>query len=116
MQPNYQIGIKFLSEVTCCPKCGKTEVKETRKWSKHCNGHWNESIEFTCGAKYEFTPNFMRVGLVSECTWNPEYKARRALVEQVREEIFLLAESRGVSKNDMDKLRSSLEYWRVSPW
>lgn len=116
MQTDYSIGIKSLSEINRCPVCGDYEIDETRKWGKHCSGKWNESIQFKCRAKYEFSPNFNKVGLVRECTRNPAFTARRELTEKVRQEIFALAESRGIHPDEMTKLRQNLEYWIVSTW
>ena len=55
---DFQIGIKRLTDVTRCPLCGCGTVKETRKWAQHCNGHWNESVEFECGQKIRILPEF----------------------------------------------------------
>lgn len=116
MQTDFTIGIKRITEITACAKCGKQEVKETRRWAQHCNGHWNESIEFSCGAKYEFSPNFMCVGLASICKHNPEFTARKELTANVKKEIFELAEKRGIHPDEMTKLKSNLEYWHPSDW
>jgi hypothetical protein len=116
MQTDYSIGIKRISEITCCLKCGNSTVKETRKWELHTCGHWNESITFQCGARYEFTPNFMKVGLAKVCTYDPEFKKRKELTAQVKKEIFELAEKRGIYPEEMTKLKSNLEYWHPSDW
>lgn len=116
MHTEYNIGIKRITEVTACRTCGNNSVRETRKWGQHSNGHWNESVEFECGAKYEFTPNFMQVGLASICRQNREYDARKKLVEDVKAEIFALGEARGLHEEDLKKLKSNLQYWSVSSW
>lgn len=116
MNPDYSIGIKHIADVTCCPKCGNEKVKERRTWAQHCSGHWNESVEFDCGAKYEFTPNYMCVGLASICKDNPDFKARRELVDAVKAELMAHAQSRGLCEEDMKQLKDKLEYFRVSTW
>lgn len=116
MQTDYQIGIKRITEVTACLKCGNNSVKETRRWSQHCNGHWNESVEFQCGARYEFTPNFMCVGLAKVCTYDPAFKLRKERTAEVKAEIFKLAEDRGIHPEELTSLKRHLEYWHPSDW
>lgn len=116
MRTDYNIGVKRLTEITGCPKCGNKDVKEKRQWALHTNGFWNESVEFACGAKYEFSPNFMLVGLAKICTYNPEYKARKELTAAVKAEIFELAKRRGIHDDEMTSLKSSLQYWHPSTW
>jgi hypothetical protein len=112
----YNIGIRKISEVSCCPTCGNKEVKEFRKFDQHCSGEWRESIAFACGAKYEYCTNFSQVGLVTECKQNPEFQARVKLVETVKEELLQHAEKRGLSDADMKQLRDKLQYFAVSTW
>lgn len=116
MSTDYSININRITDVTSCQKCGNSTVKERRTWGQHCSGHWNETVEFDCGAKYEFTPNFMCVGLASICKNNPEFKARRELVDAVREELIAHAESRGLCEEDMKQLEDKLQFFRVSTW
>jgi hypothetical protein len=116
MQTDYNIGVKRLNEITACQKCGNNEVKEKRQWALHSCGHWNESVEFVCGAKYEFTPNFMKVGLAKVCTYDPEFKARQELTTSVKAEFFKLAEKRGIHPEEMKSLRDKLQYWYPSSW
>jgi hypothetical protein len=116
MRTDYTIGVKRLTEITSCPKCGSKEVREKRQWSQHTNGFWNESVEFSCSAKYEFSPNFMLVGLSKVCTYDPEYRARKELTASVRDEIFALAKKRGIHDDEMASLKSSLQYWHPSSW
>jgi hypothetical protein len=112
----YNIGIRKISEVSCCPTCGNSKVKETRKFSQHCSGEWRQSIEFECGAKYEYCTNFMQVGRVTECKDNPEFRARVQLVETVRKELIEHAAKRGLCDADMKQLRDKLQYFSVSTW
>ena len=113
---DFQIGIKRLTDVTRCPLCGCGTVKETRKWAQHCNGHWNESVEFECGQKYEFSPNFMCVGLVADCKQNPQFKARVKLVQEVKAELIEHGKRRGLSEADQKQLEDKLQYFAVSTW
>ena len=108
---DYQIGVKRITEVPRCPVCMTQDVRETRKWLLHTNGYWNESIEFSCGAKYEFSPNFMCVGLVSKCRDNKEYRERRDMLPKFKAEIVALAKERGVWPEDIKTLEGKLEYW-----
>lgn len=111
---DYSIGIKTLVGLDKCPYCGTTEVEETRKWAKHCSGHWNESIKFSCKATFAFSPNFMCVGLSQTCNYDPEFKARKKLVDDVRDELYQHAVTRGVLESDLKKLKEHLQFWNVS--
>lgn len=113
---DFMIGIKRLEEVPACPLCGCSTVKESRKWAQHCSGYWNESVEFDCGQKYEFSPNFMCVGLVYDCKRNPEFKARVKLVEDVKAELIAHGKKRGLSEADQKQLEDKLQYFAVSTW
>jgi hypothetical protein len=114
--PDYEIGLKRITEVGACLLCGNNTVKETRKFDVHTNGHWNESIEFACGIRYAFSPNYMRVGQMSACRRDPKFAARKENTARVKEKIFKLAEKEGIHEDEMSKLRSALEYWRPADW
>ncbi|WP_338923660.1 hypothetical protein V0M98_36155 (plasmid) [Pseudomonas silesiensis] len=116
METDFSIGVKRLTEITACQKCGNNEIVEKRSWQRHSNGHWNESIGFACGVRYDFSPNFMEVGLAKVCTYDPEFKARKLLTAAVKEEIFKLAEQRGIHPEEMKRLRDKLQYWHPSDW
>lgn len=51
---------------TCCPCC-QAAIRKMVKESLHCNGHWNETMEFECGCEYHWSPNFMREELKRPC-------------------------------------------------
>lgn len=63
-----------LKNTTSCHGCGCKEITESRQFNKHSNGHWNESVQFRCGYKAQFSPNFMRIIDESECEQSPEHK------------------------------------------
>lgn len=42
-----------------CPCC-KAKIHRMTKENQHCNGHWNETVEFECGCEMKWSPNFMR--------------------------------------------------------
>ncbi len=68
----------------CCPTCSSRLIAETR-WGKHCNGHWNERQEFSCGFTHDFSPNFMRVEVSRECPKNPAEAQKRLKRTKVRD-------------------------------
>lgn len=113
---DFNIGIRKLSEITGCPTCGNSEVKEIRKWDQHCSREWRESIAFACGAKFEYCTNFMKVGRVYECKDNPEFKARVQLVKEVKDELIAHGKKRGLSEADQKQLEDKLQYFSVSTW
>ncbi len=53
-----------------CPVCGSIVTMEQRS-NKHSNGHWNEEIEFKCGHKIRFSPNFMQEQISHSCPKHP---------------------------------------------
>ena len=59
-----------------CPDCG-SELRAESRNDRHINGHWNESRTFCCGAKYEFSPNFMRTDQTVPCSNTDDSKAKR---------------------------------------
>lgn len=64
-----------------CPMC-KSRIVYIEQKSKHCNGHWNESIKFFCGSIIRFSPNFMREEIDTPCPHDPvemEKKRKRTL-------------------------------------
>lgn len=59
-----------------CPDCGGSISSESRS-HQHSNGHWNEIRVFKCGAKFEFSPNFMIVTQTSPCANTDDSKRQR---------------------------------------
>lgn len=47
-----------LNQITdkLCPECGAIAVAEERK-NRHCNGQFNETRKFDCGAILKWSPN-----------------------------------------------------------
>jgi len=79
-----------------CPTCGARVTTITQK-SKHCNGHWNESIGFECGCKIDFFPNFMREEVMRVCPRDPNEinKKQKRVIAQKKLEKY-------VNKLDVD--------------
>lgn len=71
-----------------CPYCGARIVNIMQK-TKHCNGHWNEYVQFECGCEIYFSPNFRREEIQRPCPKSPEEiefqdkrkKAKKKLIE-----------------------------------
>jgi len=49
-----------------CEHCGRGVSSQTKSHF-HSNGNWNEYIEFECGRKLHFSPNFMEIIIEKEC-------------------------------------------------
>lgn len=43
-----------------CPYC-ESQIDEIKRWGKHCNGQWNESVKFKCGHFLHWSPNFKSI-------------------------------------------------------
>jgi hypothetical protein len=43
-----------------CKDCG-SKVQVITIFNQHSSGEWNESVEYKCGAKFSFCPNFPNV-------------------------------------------------------
>lgn len=56
---------------TTCPIC-KAKVKYATQWNQHSNREWNESVEFECGAKHEYSPNIGGPNTTWLCPEDPE--------------------------------------------
>lgn len=59
---------------TRCPDCG-SDLKEETRFNRHCNSYWNERRVFDCGAKFEFSPNYMATTQTKNCGNSNEAKA-----------------------------------------
>jgi len=57
-----------IKEKTC--KCCGRIISSQIINSIHSNGHWNEYVEFECGRKLHFSPNFMKIIVDKECPKN----------------------------------------------
>lgn len=57
--------LKHLSHKSC-PSCGSRTITE-KQWGQHCNGEWNEQQLFECGCCIEYTPNFSKENIRTEC-------------------------------------------------
>lgn len=49
-----------------CPCCW-AKVKSVLVHNQHCSGEWNEAVEYGCGFRQEYIPNFGRVETVRPC-------------------------------------------------
>lgn len=76
-------------KTTECPYCKRSEIKRQVQEEKHINEHWNESLEFKCGYKLKYTPNYHPSPAieVSECQWSSAWKAKIKKREQSIEKV-----------------------------
>ena len=74
-----------------CPTCGSMPIAETKD-RQHCNGHWNESRRFACGFKVEYSPNFKKESITTNCPQSNEmitFKQKREVAKQKLEKYIL---------------------------
>jgi hypothetical protein len=97
---------------TKCPDCGAGIKSEVRQ-DQHTNGHWNETVVFTCGARHHFSPNFMQIKVQSPCPTDPAQLARNlkraALLKELRDTIADSNADRAFAA----RLADSLKYFTV---
>jgi hypothetical protein len=82
-----------------CPTCGAIVIVQKKK-DKHTNGHWNETVEFQCGAVIKWSPNYMRINK-SCCQPCPNSSEETTKKELRRIAISKLVEY--INKLDVDK-------------
>lgn len=49
-----------------CTTCG-AEATDFRVNALHCNGQWNEYVQFKCGAEDHYSPNFNKIETIRFC-------------------------------------------------
>ena len=98
---------------TACPHCG-AKVKSESRQDQHCNGHWNEYREFSCGFKLHFIPNFMEVFPKTECK-NSEEVINRVKVDKkfLKELVTSIEENKDISEDLKANLVDTLKYVRA---
>jgi len=106
---------------TACPECGCTDVRKLEKSNKHSNGQWNERIEFACGLKLHYSPNFQRVDREDDCgqsdravSWKSQRKSiAKAMIEAAKHEAGKPDADLGLLltrlRIDLDSYRDELE-------
>lgn len=60
---------------TECPCCKARVVYEEQR-SQHCNGEWFEGQRFHCGGMVEWSPNFSKEEVRTQCPFDPATKER----------------------------------------
>jgi hypothetical protein len=92
-----------------CSTCNAQIVAETKR-NRHCNGQWNESRSFECGAILRWSPNFSSLHDCSPCPNSKDqikFKKRRVNAK-VKLEIFV--NNLSVDDHMKDRITSAVEY------
>ena len=64
-----QMKLQNLKYFNGCPICHSRAIM-IKQDHKHTNGYWNEYIEFECGYKIHFSPNFMKEEIDKQCPFH----------------------------------------------
>lgn len=103
--------MSILTEVkeTVCPVCGAGVVAE-KKFNQHCNGHFNERREFSCGCVLCFSPNFMKVLREVECPSHPTMVAEREANASARIKLLKFLKTLRMPAHLADNLKREINY------
>ena len=93
-----------------CPVCGARTCSETKD-NKHTNGYYNESRSFACGAKIEFSPNFMKseMSKYHQCPYTPEILEIRERRKKATERLTSYISRMRVDKKFKEKMINEVE-------
>jgi predicted RNA-binding Zn-ribbon protein involved in translation (DUF1610 family) len=94
---------------TKCPKCG-SEIIAQSKSHQHINGSWNEYMEFYCGYKLHYSPNFKKIIEDKECNRSEEYKEKIKKREDAYIKLHNYIDKLEVDQEYKDKIKKSLKY------
>ncbi len=109
-----------LIKTRVCPHCGDSqivrqgvEVGYDRKIRVHCNGERWEFLEFSCGLRINWIPNFSNEELVFECRNEPMFKEQMVIKQKLIADLCETIRTRkGIGQKFRDELVDSLT-WRV---
>lgn len=87
-------------EKKACDICGAA-VECVERINRHCNGHWNEHVTYSCGCKLHFSPNFMRVLVAKTCPHAAEEVTRREGNRAYLKALTTLAEGHPGAEDDL---------------
>ena len=103
----------ILKEITTtsCPECGCKSVEQYTVKSLHTNGHWNESIKFTCGYNETFSPNFMKVIVdAGSCLWSEKSKQLKLSKDKELQKLLKYASKLKLDEKILAKIKREIEY------
>jgi predicted RNA-binding Zn-ribbon protein involved in translation (DUF1610 family) len=92
-----------------CPDCGAVAIRETKD-HQHCNGDWNESRMFKCGAELVYSPNFREVSQTRQCPENPEYKGFKLAREEAKTKVIKYIHKQTCDEKFKKNMVSALDY------
>ncbi len=103
-----------------CPACGDNqivrqgiEVGYDKKIRVHCNGQRWEFIEFACGLRINWSPNFNAEERMFECRNEPMFRERLAVKKSLIEDLCDIINTRkGLTQSFRDELVDSIR-WRA---
>lgn len=92
-----------------CPTCG-SELTSYKQYSKHTNGNWNEDVEFRCGHKIHFSPNFMRIEEKEGCPESRQAKIQRIQKDAAQKQLDKFLKKWDIPEQQKEKAEYELNY------
>ena len=92
-----------------CPYCG-ARVITMKQRSQHCNGSWNEWIEFECTCEIYFSPNFMEEEILVDCPNTKENKLKEEKREIAVVKLFKYISRLDVDDDYKERIKNNLQY------
>lgn len=69
-----------------CPFCG-IGLKYATYSGTHCNGQQNEDVQYWCGYRVKWIPNYGKEEVMSLCTNSEEYKKKKKQMDEIMDEL-----------------------------
>ena len=92
-----------------CPTCDSHAVAETRR-SRHCNGQWNESRSFKCGAILRWSPNFTSLHNCEPCPNGEQQIKFKKKRENAKNKLEIFVNKLNVDDLMKDKILYAVKY------
>lgn len=100
---------KHIKETEC--KCCGRGIKSQTISHRHTNGNWNEYIEFECGRKLHFSPNYMDILIDKECPKNREEQIKNGKRDKFYQKIISTIENyKLVDKKEKMRVLEGIRY------
>ena len=96
-----------------CPTCG-WEVKERRQYDLHTCGQWNKIVQFKCGYKVHYSPNFGKEYVERECINTPRTKLLVSKREDAMKRLISHIENMDVDDEFRESISKSIKYSTTS--
>ena len=82
---------------------------------QHTNGHWNESREYACGRRDEYSPNFMSISTTSLCSRTDAAREHEAAIASATNDVRdYVSHIEGLTDKEKMGILSNLG-WKFEP-